>query len=364
MQGKPIFVTQPFMPPLKDYQALLETPWATSVLTHNGPLLQRFEVKMCEALGLYNYVAVSSGTVALQMAIKALGLKGKIIVPAFTWIATLSAVEWEGCEPVFCDVDPETLNIDIEHLGAILNKDISGILPVHVFGNPCDVASIAELARLYDVKVIYDAAHAVGSTYQGKSVLNHGDISAVSTHATKILNTAEGGGCVTFDPDLVMALKELRFFGHDENKTIVRHGFNGKLTELQAALGLACMPHLPTILDDRKVKCRLYRTYLSECMAEVEFQKVNSGSNQSYFPVIFRTEALLEKVEKSLFENNIYPRRYFYPAINDLTIYQQPEVAPVSSSISKRILCLPLYYDLTKSQVENISEIIVSALKS
>ena len=203
--------------------------------------------RKCQALGLHNYVAVSSGTAALQMAIKALGIKGKIIVPAFTWIATLSAVEWEGCEPVFCDVDPKTLNIDIEHLGAILNKEISGILPVHVLGNPCDVASIAELA--HDVKVIYDAAHALGSSFEGESVLNYGDISAVSTHGTKVLNTAEGGGCVTSEPDLVMALRELRFFGHDENKTVVRHGFNGKLNELQAALGLACMPHLQTILD-------------------------------------------------------------------------------------------------------------------
>lgn len=364
MRDKPIYVTQPFMPPIEDYRALLETPWATGILTHNGPLLQRFEAEVCQALGLQSYVAVSSGTVALQMAIKALGVKGKIIVPAFTWIATLSAVEWEGCQPIFCDVDPETLNIDIECLDRILDKDIAAILPVHVFGNPCDVASITELARPHNAKVIYDAAHAVGSTFEGESVLNHGDISAVSTHGTKVLNTAEGGGCVASDPDLVTVLRELRFFGHDEDKTIVRHGFNGKLTELQAALGLTCMPHLPTILDDRKEKCGLYRTYLRDFVGEIEFQKVSSGSNQSYFPVIFRTEAMLEKVEKRLQENNVYPRRYFYPAINDLSIYQQPDVAPVSSSISRRILCLPLYYALTRAQVEDISEIIISALKS
>lgn len=359
MENKPIYVTAPSLAPLDEYVELLKGIWERGILTHNGPLVQQFENDLCKKLNLKNFVAVSNGTIAIQMAIKALELKGEIITTPFTWIATVSAIKWEGCTPVFCDIDSETLNIDHEKIEALITDKTVAIMPVHVFGNPCDVEAIEALARRHNLKVIYDGAHAIGSTFKGKSLLEYGDITATSLHATKLLNTGEGGGCITTNPAIQEKLKRIRFFGHNTAKDVVEDGFNGKMTEIHAALGLANLKYYNEVINDRKVKYEYYKDSLSG-VKEISFQVEKYGeTNFSYFPIILESESLLLKIEKSLNENNIFPRRYFYPSVNTFKQIILYEKMQQSEDISKRILCLPFYYTLSRESIINISKIIL-----
>lgn len=358
MNDKPIFVTQPTLAPLDEFVALLKGVWERGILTHNGPLVQELENRLKHTLGTRHATVVNNGTIALQMAIKALDLKGEIITTPFTWIATVSAIKWEGCTPVFCDIDPETLNIDVEKIEHLITEKTVAIMPVHVFGNPCDVEAIEVIAKKHQLKVIYDAAHAIGSTYRGKSVLEFGDISATSLHATKLLNTAEGGACFTTDSKLDERLKRIRFFGHNEQKDIIEDGFNGKLTEVHAALGLANLKYYDEVLADRKTKYMMYRDGL-EKIPGLSFQKIKDGTcNYSYFPVIFPSEEVLLRVEKTLNAENIYPRRYFYPSVNTYTKVVSYQETPVSEDISKRVLCLPLYFLLKFDNIKFVKNLI------
>lgn len=348
----------PSLAPLDEYIELLRGVWDRGILTHNGPLVQRFEKELCTKLGLSHFVAVSNGTIAIQMAIKALELKGEIITTPFTWIATVSAIKWEGCIPVFCDIDPDTLNIDPEKIEALITDKTVAIMPVHVFGNPCDVDAINAIAKKHNLKVIYDGAHAIGSIFNGKSLLEYGDITATSLHATKLLNTAEGGGCVTVNPELHEKLKRIRFFGHNEEKDIVEDGFNGKMTEVHAALGLANLKYYAEVLADRKQKYNLYIKELST-IPDINFQITKFGkSNYSYFPVIFKSEEHLLEVEKNLSEKNIFPRRYFYPSVNTYSNIIDYQATPISEDIAKKILCLPLYRTLEITEILYIIKII------
>jgi dTDP-4-amino-4,6-dideoxygalactose transaminase len=361
MSNKPIFVTRASLAPLEEYTEILKGVWERGILTHNGPLVQQLERELCTELGLSHFVAVSNGTIALQMAIKALELQGEIITTPFTWIATVSAIKWEGCTPIFCDIDPETLNIDPSKIEALITDKTVAIMPVHVFGNPCDVDAIQAIADKYGLKVIYDAAHAIGSTYNGKSLLEFGDISATSLHATKLLNTAEGGGCITTNDALFHKLQRIRFFGHSDDKTdIVEDGFNGKLTEVHAALGLANLKYHPYVFEDRKRKYHVYLELLKNGRG-LTFQKIKHGEpNYSYFPVIFESESELLDVEKRLNENNIFPRRYFYPSVNTYTKVVPYQPCPISEDISKRILCLPHYWELKDEEIKKIVQILHS----
>ncbi len=271
--NKPVYVTMPSLAPLEEYKEMLEGVWESGILTHNGPLVQKFENELTKTLNLKNIVVVSNGTIALQMAIKALGLKGEIITSPFTWIATISAIMWEGCTPVFVDIDPDTLNIDPQKIEEKITDKTVAIMPVHVFGNPCNVEEIEVIAKRNNLKVIYDAAHAVGSTYKNKSILGCGDISATSFHATKLLNTAEGGAVITNEIELHEKLKRIRFFGHNENKMVVEEGFNGKMTEVHAALGLANLKYYDRVLKDRKDKYHYYKEQLGNTAVNCNFRK-------------------------------------------------------------------------------------------
>ena len=364
MNKNPIRVTQPSLAPLREYTALLEGAWQSGILTHNGPLVQRFEKELCEKLNLKNFKAVANGTIALQMAIKALALRGEIITTAFTWIATVSAIKWEGCVPVFCDIDPETLNIDPTKIEALITKETVAIMPVHVFGNSCDIDALEKIAKKYNLKIIYDAAHAIGSTYKNKSLLEYGDISATSLHATKLLNTGEGGGCISTNENLNQKLTRIRFFGHNKENKIVEDGFNGKLTEVHAALGIANLKYFDEIMLDRKMKYKKYYESLKG-FSRVTFQKNKCGEpNYSYFPIICESEEFLLQIEYALNKNNICPRRYFYPSANTFSQVIKYQDAPVSEDISKRILCLPLYWQLTQKEHENIIQIVVGELSN
>jgi dTDP-4-amino-4,6-dideoxygalactose transaminase len=358
MDNKSIYVTMPSLAPLNEYMEILKGVWERGILTHNGPLVQQLEKELCTKLNIPNFLAVSNGTIAIQMAIKALELKGEIITTPFTWVATVSAIKWEGCSPVFCDIDAETLNIDPSKIEALITDRTVAIMPVHVFGNPCDVEAIEAIAKKHNLKVIYDAAHAIGSTYNGKSLLEYGDISATSLHATKLLNTAEGGGCITNNPELHEKLKRIRFFGHNDAKDIVEDGFNGKMTEVHAALGIANLKYYDEVLDDRRKKYQLYKDLLSS-VPGMQFQVVRHGEpNHSYFPVIFKSEKQLLNAEKRLNEQNIYPRRYFYPSVNTYNKVVEYKACPFSEDVALRILCLPLYWKLSINEVNKIIETI------
>ena len=362
MKNKNTFVTEPSLAPLDEYTKILEGVWERKILTHNGPLVQRFENELSSKINTNNFVAVSNGTIAIQMAIKALNLKGQIITPAFTWVATISAIKWEGCEPVFCDIDPQTLNIDTEKIEECITKETVAILPVHVFGNPCEVDKIQDLANKYNLKIIYDAAHAIGSKYNDKSVLDYGDISATSLHATKLLNTGEGGGCITSDDHLYESLKRIRFFGHNEKKDIVEDGFNGKMTEVHAALGLANLKYFDQVLSDRKNKYNFYLENLIDLIS-LRFQKFNKDHiNYSYFPIIFKSEKQLLKVLDELAQHNIFARRYFYPSANTFRNIIKYVPCEVSESISRRIICLPLFKELSFEKINQIIHIVKNCL--
>lgn len=357
---KPIYVTQPSLAPLEEYTELLAQVWESGILTHNGPMVQRLERELCGWLDLQHFVSVTNGTVAIQMAIKALELQGEIITTPFTWVATLSAIKWEGCTPVFCDIEADTFNIDPRKIEAAITDKTVAIMPVHVFGNPCDVEAIEAIAKKHGLKVIYDAAHAVGSTYEGKSVLEWGDVSTTSLHATKLFNTAEGGGCITTNEELSHKLERIRFFGHNNAKEIVEDGFNGKLTEVHAALGIANLKYGDEVLDDRKRKYQMYLDGLSVCEG-LMFQNLKFGEpNYSYFPVVFDSEEQLLQAEEALNAENIFPRRYFYPSVNTLEHIVDYEPMPVSEDVSSRILCLPLYWKLGPEEMEVISHVIIS----
>lgn len=361
MKNKPIYVTQPSLAPLHEYSSLLEGVWNRGILTNNGPLVRNFEKEISKKLKLNNFLTVSNGTIAIQMAIKALKLKGEIIVTPFTWVATLSAIQWEGCKPVFCDIERDTLNIDPLKIEEKITSKTVAIMPVHVFGNPCDVEKIAEIGKKHNLKIIYDAAHAIGSTYKGKSLLEFGDISATSLHATKLLNTGEGGACITKDNSLNEKLKRIRIFGHNDKKEIVEEGFNGKMTEVHAALGLANLKYFDNVLKDRKIKYHLYKQALEKF--NITFQLIKLGAtNYSYFPIILESEKQLLDIIKVLNQENIYPRRYFYPSVNTFSSLVQYEEMPISEDVCVKILCLPLYYTLKISELEKIIEIISNYL--
>lgn len=360
---KAIYVTQPTLASLTDFTKELEGVWERGILTHNGPLVKKLEKSLIQKLEVNNLSLVSNGTIALQIAIKALELKGDIITTPFTWVATLSAIQWEGCTPVFCDIDPETLNIDPRQIEKMITPDTVAIMPVHVFGNPCDVIAIEKIANKHNLKVIYDAAHAMGSTINDQSVLNYGDISATSLHATKLFNTGEGGACITKSDEINEKINRIRFFGHNESKEIVEEGFNGKLTEIHAALGLSNFTLWDKVLNDRKMKYHYYLNGLSHCK-ELRFQKTEIGqSNYSYFPIIIESEKMLEILAKTLSNFGIYPRRYFYPSVNTLNNIVPYTEMKVSESIANRILCLPLYYNLTFEEIDEIINIISKCLK-
>lgn len=357
----PIYVTMPTLAPLEETEVYLKQVWASGIMTHNGPLVQRFERDFAAWAGLPHLVAVCNGTLAIQLALRALDLpKGaEVITTPFTFIATVSSILYEGLKPVFVDIDPETLNMDPRGIEAAITPKTAAILPVHVFGNPCEVEAIGEIAARHGLKVVYDAAHAVGVTWGGRSLLSYGDISATSFHATKLLNTSEGGGIFSNDAAIDTRLRELRFFGYDATKDVARIGTNAKMTEVNAAIGLANLRYMDEILADRRRKYDLYKSILC-ANPSLRFQKIDSACNCSYFPMILESEEALFEADRKLKEANVFARRYFYPSVNTYrTICPDAAACPKSEDVARRILCLPLYYTLPESAVETIARTLI-----
>lgn len=352
----------PTLAPLGEVNEIMKSVWVSGIMTHNGPLVQRFEQEVCEHLHVPQMVSCCNGTIALQMAIKALGLKGEIITSPFTFIATISSIMWEQCTPVFVDIDSETLNIDPKKIEEKITCHTVAIMPVHVFGNACQIDEIDAIAKTHGLKVIYDAAHAVGVNYKGKSIFEYGDISCTSFHATKMLNTAEGGGVFTLDKTIDEKLRRIRFFGFENHVDIVEDGFNGKMTEVHAAVGLANLRYLDKALADRKEKYTLYKEILSQ-NPEIGFQKITSDCNCSYFPAIFKDEVTTLKIMDALQKENVYPRRYFYPSVNTFTHIVPYVPMPCSEDVASRILCLPLHIRMTMDDIEQIAQMTLKVIK-
>jgi dTDP-4-amino-4,6-dideoxygalactose transaminase len=352
-----IRVTKTFLPPLDEYTRLLERVWQSYHLTNRGPLLLELEQKLTSWLGVHQMLITTNGTLPIQIAIRALDISGEVITTPFSYVATTSSLLWERCKPVFVDIHPDYLTIDERAIESAITENTQAILATHVFGNPCHVDAIADIARKYNLKVIYDAAHAFGVTYNGQSLFNYGDVSTCSFHATKIFHTGEGGALFTADQKLYDKLFYMHNFGHDGPHDFQGIGINAKTSELQAAMGLALLPYLEKIFSERKRVTTQYREELHG--QHLRLLQIRPGTewNDCYFPVIFESEDVVLKVIAALEKENIQPRRYFYPSLNRLRflVYQN---MPVSESVSQRILCLPLYPDLSESDVSRICRII------
>lgn len=353
-----ITVTKTFLPPQNEYNEILEKAWKKGWITNRGELVRELEAKLLNHLKVPNILTTTNGTLPLQIAIKALGLKGEIITSPFSYVATTSSIVWEGCTPVFVDIHPENLTIDEAKIEEAITFRTTAILATHVFGNPCAVESIAKIAKNHNLKVIYDAAHAFGVTHKGKSIFEYGDISTCSFHATKLFHTGEGGAMFTNDSKLMEKLFYHHNFGHEGKESFKGLGINAKMSELQAAMGLSVLPYMNTIVSARK---KVVDTYASE-IKHLKFLKLRQGIgwNYSYFPVIFKTELELLKALSLFEEEHIYPRRYFYPSLNQLPYIKANNKTPISEDISKRIMCLPLYSSLTDIDLKRIIYIINS----
>jgi dTDP-4-amino-4,6-dideoxygalactose transaminase len=352
-----IRVTKTFLPPLDEYTRLLERVWQSYHLTNRGPLLLELEQKLTAWLGVHQMLITTNGTLPIQIAIRALDISGEVITTPFSYVATTSSLLWERCKPVFVDIHPDYLTIDERAIEAAITDKTQAILATHVFGNPCDVDAIADIAKRHNLKIIYDAAHAFGVKYNEQSLFNYGDVSTCSFHATKIFHTGEGGALFTADQKLYDKLFYMHNFGHDGPHDFQGIGINAKTSELQAAMGLALLPYLEKIFSERKRVTTQYRKELHG--QHLRFLQIRPGTewNDCYFPVIFESEDVVLKVIAALEKENIQPRRYFYPSLNRLRflVYQN---MPVSESVSQRILCLPLYPDLSESDVSRICRII------
>lgn len=354
-------VTRPFLPPKEEYEAYLHDIWESHWLTNMGKLAGNLETKLKEYLNVNQLLYVSSGTIALQMAIKALDLEGEIITTPFSFIATTSAIVWEGCQPVFVDIDPGTLNIDPEKIEAAISEKTTAILATHVYGNPCDVEAIEKIAQKHHLKVIYDAAHAFGVEIKGESVFKYGDISICSLHATKIYHSVEGGLLIAKDNNILKKLKSMRNFGFDGPENFAELGINAKNSEFHAAMGLANLKYIDTLCAKRKALTQRYDKKLQELQAYRPKWHENSKNNGAYYPLVLENETVLLQVQTELKKNEIQTRRYFYPSLATALPYLKPTSLPVTDEICKRVLCLPLYYDLTMDKVDTICAVIMNS---
>lgn len=355
-------VTKPFLPPIEEYENFIRQIWERNWLTNNGPLVNELELKLKRYLDLPHLLYVTNGTIALQMAIKALDLKGEVITTPFSYVATTSSLVWEGCEPVFCDIDPCSLNINSAEIESHINSRTTAIVATHTFGNACDIAGIERIAKKYNLRVIYDAAHCFGTSYWGRSIYSFGDISTASFHATKLYHTIEGGAVMTNNTDHLRKLVYMRNFGHNGPERFADLGINGKNSEMHAAMGIANLKYIDSIIARRKALSERY----DELLTQTTLTKITINPlceyNYAYYPVLFSSETSLLRTMDLLERNMIFPRRYFYPSLSELP-YVKPSLVPVCEDACRRILCLPLYHDLTIQQVDFICDHIVRIQK-
>ena len=352
-----INVTKTFLPHISEYTKFIQRAWENEWLTNRGELVLELEDKLKKYLDVSNVIVTNNGTIPLQIALKLLGKGGEIITTPFSYVATTAAIVWENCTPVFVDIHAEYLTIDETKIEEAITDKTTAILATHVFGNPCNVEVIEKIAKKYNLKVIYDAAHCFGVKYNNKSLFDYGDISTCSFHATKIFHTGEGGAMFSNKEDLQYQLFYSHNFGHNGPLEFHGLGINGKISELQAAMGLAVLPNMKKIISERKKVVDYYNQYLDFSKLRSLEIRENTDWNFSYYPVIFENEVQLLQVQNALNENKIFPRRYFYPSLNTIE-YSKGFKMPISESIASRILCLPLYVGLSIEDISKITTLI------
>lgn len=354
-----ILVNKPFLPPIEEYTSHLNGIWQRQWLTNMGPLASSLELRLKEYLAVNHLLFVTNGTLALQMAIKALNLKDEIITTPFSYVATTSSIVWENCTPVFVDIDSDSLNINPSKIEAAITEKTTAIVATHVYGNPCDVVEIEKIANKHKLKVIYDGAHAFGVKIGDKSIFEYGDISTCSLHATKLFHSIEGGLVITKDPEILKKLAYIRNFGISGFDTFAELGINGKNSEFHAAMGLTNLNYIDDIHQKRKLLFERYNEKLKSLNARIPIWHKESENNFAYYPVIFDSEKLMLKCIDELKLNEIGARRYFYPSLATALPYLEPKYLELTDDVSQRILCLPFYYDLALEEVDFICRLLL-----
>lgn len=350
-------VTKTFLPPVEEYEKHIRQIWYSNQIANGGKLHVDLSKEIKKYLKVSNIILTTNGTLPLQIALKALAKNGEVITTPFSYVATVSTIVWENCTPVFVDIHPEYLTIDETKIEAAITGETTAILATHVYGNPCNVEEIERIANKYNLKVIYDAAHCFGVKYKGESVFNFGNVSTCSFHATKIFHTGEGGAMFCKDLDLYKKLFYSHNFGHKGEEDFHGLGINAKMSELQAAMGLAVLPYVDELLTARKKIVDLYNEQLDFKIVKAINIRKNTDWNNSYYPVIFKDEKTLLRVQKALNKEQIFPRRYFYPSLNTLG-YVSPSKMKISEEVSKKTLCLPVYSGLGIKNIKIIAQII------
>ena len=366
MKKKTIFVTKPSLPPLKDLIPYLEKIWENKILSNNGPFHRQLEDALCNYLGVPYISLVSNGTIGLIIALKALDIKGEVITTPYSYVATAHSLKWSKIKPIFVDIDPSTLNLDPEKIESAITPNTTAIMPVHVYGNPCDVDAIETIAKKNNLKVIYDAAHAFGVKCHCGSILNHGNLSVLSFHATKVFNTLEGGAIISQDKKTKDHIDQIKNFGFTGETTVEQIGINGKMSEFNAALGLLQLKQIDIDIEKRQKIDQVYQEDLKDIVGIkcLNFTNMEKG-NYSYFPIFVEDDYPLtrDQLYDKLRENEINGRRYFYPLITDFPMYEdmntKKETVLISSkSISKKVICLPIYPELSLNSVKKIVDVI------
>ena len=363
LASKPITVSRPTLPPLEEYLALLEGVWARNHLTNAGPLVVELERRLAEYLGVKHCLFVSNGTIALQLAFRALDLVGEVITSPFSYVATTSSIAWEGCCPVFADVEPETLTLSAERAEAAITSRTSAIVATHVYGNPCDVDGLADLARRRGLRLVYDAAHAFGAGYRGRALSAYGDVATLSFHATKLFHTVEGGAVVTDDDEVALRVAYLRNFGHDGYERFQGIGINGKNSELHAAMGLCLLPRVAAIISERRALSLRYDSALAG-RRDVDRPAIRADTqyNYAYYPVLLSGDAAVRAAQRHLEANGVLARRYFYPSLSGALPYAAAGEVPVALDAAERVLCLPLFTGLTFEVVDRVAALLAASL--
>ena len=365
-QTPKVFVTQPFLPPLEEFLPYLEKIWDNRILTNGGPFHQDFERALCEHLGVEHVALFTNGTLALVTALQALRITGEVLTTPYSFVATSHALLWNGIRPIFVDIDPDTLNLDPAKLEAAITPQTTAILPVHCYGHPCEVEAIQRIADIYNLKVIYDAAHAFGVRDTGGSILRHGDLSVLSFHATKTFSTFEGGAIVCPDAKTKQRIDHLKNFGFVDETTVIAPGINGKMSEFNAALGLLQLKYIDTAIARRAAIDRLYRDLLADvpgirCLAD----SGEAVANHGYFPILVEPDYPLSRdaLYDKLKANGYHARRYFYPLISQFPMYRglpsaRRDNLPVATMMAERVLCLPIYPALEEATIRAIAGIV------
>jgi dTDP-4-amino-4,6-dideoxygalactose transaminase len=344
---------------MEEYTAQVQRAYNNGWLTNRGELVLELEDKLTGYLQLEQakILLMNNGTIPIQIALKCLAQGGEVITTPFSYVATTSAIVWEGCTPVFVDIHPKYLTIDETKIEQAITEKTTCILATHVFGNPCNIEEIERIAKKHSLKVIYDGAHAFGVNYKGKSIFEYGDVTTCSFHATKLFHTGEGGAIFCKDPSLFHQLYYSHNFGHDGPLAFHGLGINGKMSELQAAMGLAVLPYMLEILKERSKVVAYYDDNLkTDRLSRIKI-RTETDCNSAYYPVLFESENHLLEIEKSLHNIEVFPRRYFYPSLTNLPYVPQSS-CEIASSVSSRILCLPLFYGLSEHEVKRIASII------